>query len=244
MKASVILPTYNERENLPLLLARIEEVFRKSKILGEVIVVDDNSPDGTGKLAEELKKKYPFLKVIHRREKRGLGSAYLEGYRASKGEIIITMDADLSHDPSYLPELIKAVKKHDLVIGSRYVAGGKVLGWSPYRIAVSRFANLLGRLTIRGSIRDFTSGYRVYRKKAFREIVKGGTKAGGYAFQLEALCRAARMGLKFGEVPITFVNRKHGKSKLKLKEILEFVKISLSFFLQQNRGRASVKAKG
>lgn len=243
-KASVILPTYNERENLPLLLARIEEVFRKSEIHGEVIVVDDNSPDGTGELAEELKEKYAFLKVVHRKGKTGLGTAYLEGYRASRGEIIITMDADLSHDPSYLPELIRAVRKHDLVIGSRYVTGGKVLWWSPYRVAVSRFANLLGRLTVRGSIRDFTSGYRAYREKAFEEIARGGTKAGGYAFQLEALYRAARMGLRLGEVPITFVNRRHGKSKLELREILEFIKISLGFLLQRNKGRANGEAQG
>lgn len=237
MEVSVILPTYNERENLPFLLARIEEVFRKTGMSGEVIVVDDNSPDGTGELAEELRRRYAFLRVVHRGGRAGLGSAYLNGYRVSNGKVIVTMDADLSHDPSYLPKLVKAAERHDVVIGSRYVPGGRILGWSPHRVAVSRFANLLGRFIVGGKLRDFTSGYRAYRKRVFKGIA-GGTKAGGYAFQLEALYRATRMGLRVREVPITFVNRRRGKSKLRLREILEFMKVSLGFLLQRDRVRS------
>ncbi|MCD6248647.1 MAG: polyprenol monophosphomannose synthase [Hadesarchaea archaeon] len=233
MKISVLVPTYNERENLPELLKRISKVFREKKIDGEVIVIDDNSPDGTGELAEELRKKYSFLKVIHRRAKLGLGSAYLEGFGLSSGQLIFTMDSDLSHDPKYLPRFIEAAKRADLVVGTRYMKGGKTIGWGIYRRLVSRGANFLAKLVIRDGVKDVTSGYRAYHRKILERIPLDKIQSSGYAFQLEMMYEVKRRGFKIKSVPITFVDRKRGKSKLGIRDILGFLKLAVKLGLKR-----------
>jgi len=229
----VLVPTYNERENLPELLKRISKVFREKKIDGEVIVIDDNSPDGTGELAEELRKKYSFLKVIHRRAKLGLGSAYLEGFGLSSGQLIFTMDSDLSHDPKYLPRFIEAAKRADLVVGTRYMKGGKTIGWGIYRRLVSRGANFLAKLVIRDGVKDVTSGYRAYHRKILERIPLDKIQSSGYAFQLEMMYEVKRRGFKIKSVPITFVDRKRGKSKLGIRDILGFLKLAVKLGLKR-----------
>jgi len=233
VKISVLVPTYNERENLPELLKRISKVFREKKIDGEVIVIDDNSPDGTGELAEELRKKYSFLKVIHRRAKLGLGSAYLEGFGLSSGQLIFTMDSDLSHDPKYLPRFIEAAKRADLVVGTRYMKGGKTIGWGIYRRLVSRGANFLAKLVIRDGVKDVTSGYRAYHRKILERIPLDKIQSSGYAFQLEMMYEVKRRGFKIKSVPITFVDRKRGKSKLGIRDILGFLKLAVKLGLKR-----------
>ncbi|KXB03761.1 hypothetical protein AKJ35_00410 [candidate division MSBL1 archaeon SCGC-AAA833F18] len=231
-KISVIIPTYNERENLPKLLKKIGKVFEKNKIIGEVMVVDDNSPDGTGELAEKLKEKYDFLKVIHRREKLGLGSAYLDGFKKSSGELIFTMDSDLSHDPRYLPQFLDATEDADLVVGSRYIPGGEIVGWGAYRKLVSKIANFLARLSVRGGVKDVTSGYRCYRRKVLQEIPLDKIQSSGYAFQLEMMYEARKRDFRIKSVPISFVDRRQGKSKLGVFDILNFLKLTIKLGLK------------
>lgn len=231
-KISVIVPTYNERENLPVLLRKFAEVFEKNEIAGEVIVVDDNSPDGTGDLAEEFKGRYGFLKVVHRREKLGLGSAYLKGFNASDGELIFTMDSDLSHDPSYLSRFLKAADHADIVVGSRYAKEGKIVGWGIYRKLVSKVANFLAKLVVGGEVRDVTSGYRAYRQDVFEQVPPEKFQSSGYAFQLEMMSEARKRGFVVEPVPITFVDRERGESKLGMLDILDFLKLAIKLGLR------------
>ena len=231
-EVSVILPTYNERENLPLLLERIDGVFSREGIAGEVVVVDDNSPDGTGRLAEQLRGRYRFLKVIHRPRKLGLGSAYREGFRVAKGKLLLTMDADLSHDPTYIPAFIEKARSAEVVVGSRYVEGGGIVGWGPHRKLVSRMANFLAGLVVGTKVKDITSGYRAYRREVFERVPLEEIRSSGYAFQLEILHEIVRRGFRVDFVPIVFTDRKKGESKLGLREILEFFRLALRLGLR------------
>jgi dolichol-phosphate mannosyltransferase len=222
-EVSVILPTYNERENLPLLIERIGRVFAEGGIAGEVVVVDDHSPDGTGRLAEQLRGRYRFLKVVHRPRKLGLGSAYREGFRVAEGKLLLTMDADLSHDPSYIPSFMEKARSAEVVVGSRYVEGGGLIGWGPYRRLVSRVANFLAGLVVGAEVKDITSGYRAYRREVFERVPLGEIRSSGYAFQLEILHEIVRGGFRVDSVPIVFTDRRKGESKLSLREILGFL---------------------
>ena len=218
--ALVIVPTFNERENLPLLakgLLSLPDV--------NVLVVDDNSPDGTGAIADDLARSSGGrLTVMHRMEKRGLGRSYVDGIAVAVRQpfdVICQMDADLSHDPRYLPDLIAATDRADVVIGSRYVAGGAIVNWPKRRQLLSRFANLYIRMVTRLSPRDCTSGYRCWRREALGALVLDRFTSDGYSFLVEMLFAAARSGCRIAEVPITFVERRLGESKLSSAVLLE-----------------------
>jgi dolichol-phosphate mannosyltransferase len=231
---SVLIPTYNEKENLPILIDRLNKVFVDGKITGEVVIIDDNSPDGTGQLAEQLKEKYKFLKVIHRPSKLGLGSAYRESFRAAESKLLLTMDADLSHDPVYIPRFIEKAEHADVVVGSRYVKGGEIVGWGLYRRMVSRLANSLARIAVGAGVSDMTSGFRAYRKEVFEKVSTEEIKSSGYAFQLEIIHDIREKGFKIYEVPIIFTDRKRGRSKLGLRDIISFLILTIKLGLSNN----------
>jgi dolichol-phosphate mannosyltransferase len=219
-RALVIVPTYNERENLPLLAAQLMTQANVS-----LLVVDDNSPDGTGGVADTLARQYPGrLEVMHRTGKRGLGRSYIDGILATLDrpfDVIGQMDADLSHDPRHLPALIAATADADVVIGSRYVPGGKIVNWPRRRRVLSRFANTYIRTITRLSAHDCTSGYRCWRREALARIPVGRLTSDGYSFLVEMLFAAQAARLRFAEVPITFVERRLGASKLSRAVLLE-----------------------
>jgi dolichol-phosphate mannosyltransferase len=210
----VVVPTYDERATIGSLL---EQLLARSDGC-HVLVVDDGSPDGTGRLVAELAASNPRVTLLERRVKGGLGSAYRAGYAhalSTPSDVLCQMDADLSHDPSQMDELLAAVSDGaDVAIGSRYVPGGDVRGWSWPRVLLSRTANRFVRLVTGCPVRDATAGFRAYRATALRSLEVGTTRSEGYAFQIEMTLRALALGLDVREVPITFVEREHGRSKL------------------------------
>ncbi|HOZ36260.1 MAG TPA: polyprenol monophosphomannose synthase [bacterium] len=225
MPTWVIIPTYNEAENLP----RLVEAIFDLKINGlSVVVVDDNSPDGTGSLADQLSALYP-LHVIHRAGKLGLGSAYREGFRyclSAGAKCLIEMDADFSHNPGDLPRLISAVEAGaDLAMGSRKVAGGQIIGWNWRRKLYSDGAMFFARLVLGLKTHDITAGFRCFRSSALESVDYARLKSNGYAFQIEMIYRLEKAGLKIVEIPVTFPDRRIGTSKLGRKDILEFFKL-------------------
>lgn len=216
---SIVVPTYNERQNLPRLVAAIAENVPWSY---EIVVVDDSSPDGTADLARDLAKTFPIV-LVSRPAKSGLGSAYRDGFAKAKGDVVFEMDADLSHDPRHIPALVQAVLDGaDIAVGSRYVQGGRVVGWNTYRKLVSGVGNGLARAILSVGVRDMTSGYRCYSADAAKVVQDA--KSDGYAFQVEALHIARKRGMRITEVPITFENRTVGKSKLGPGEFMRFLK--------------------
>ena len=220
--ASIVVPTYNERQNLARL---VEAIAHHMPGDYEIVVVDDASPDGTGELARDLAKTHP-IRVVARPAKSGLGSAYRDGFKAAKGDVVFEMDADLSHDPRHLPALIEAIEAGaDVAVGSRYTEQGRVVGWNWYRKLVSATGNTLARVILGLSTRDTTSGYRAYVREA-ADLVQT-AQSDGYAFQVEALHLARQSGLRIVEVPITFENRTVGKSKLGPSEFVRFVQTML-----------------
>ncbi len=218
--ALVVVPTYNERANLPVLVAGLmaHEGVR-------VLVVDDQSPDGTGEVADALALKYPGrVRVMHRTEKRGYGRSYIDGMKQAltePEEILCQMDADLSHDPRQLPNLLDATAHADVVIGSRYVPGGAVVNWPKRRRLLSRVANVYIRTVTRLRARDCTSGYRCWRRSALAVVHLDEFFSDGYSFLVEMLFVAARRGCRIVEVPITFVERREGQSKVSRAVLLE-----------------------
>jgi dolichol-phosphate mannosyltransferase len=209
----VIIPTYNERENLPVIVGRVREAVPSVHIL----VVDDASPDGTGELADGLAAEDDHVKVLHRAAKDGLGAAYIAGFRWALRQgydVMVEMDADGSHQPEQLPRLLKALRDADLVIGARWVRGGKIVNWPKSREVLSRGANTYARLMLGVSLRDATAGYRAYRAATLEKIGLDGVDSRGYCFQIDLALRAIRKGLRVVEVPITFVERVHGTSKM------------------------------
>lgn len=221
--AVVVIPTYNERENLPALC---QKVMGAAGGGAHLLIVDDNSPDGTGVLAEELAKQYPQIHVLHRQRKEGLGRAYVAGFGKALEtgyRLIAQMDADLSHDPADLPRLIKASESADLVIGSRYVPGGDVSNWSRQRYWLSFFANQYVRLITRLPLRDATGGYRCWKREVLEAIDLSTIRSNGYAFQIEMAYRACRLGFHVQEIPIVFTERRAGRSKLSKRVIWEAI---------------------
>jgi dolichol-phosphate mannosyltransferase len=215
---SIVVPTYNERQNLPRLVEAIREHLHRPY---EIVVVDDASPDGTADLARDLAKTHP-IRLLVRKGKLGLGSAYREGFLAARGDFVFEMDADLSHDPRYLSTLVDAVERGaDIAIGSRYVDGGRIVGWGAYRRLVSGVGNTLARASLRVGAKDLTSGYRCYSRDA--ATVVQASASDGYAFQVEALYLAKKRALRIVEVPIAFENRTVGKSKLRAGEFAKFL---------------------
>lgn len=219
-RAAVILPTYNERDTVEDVIQRV----LASSDLVDVMVVDDSSPDGTGKIVSAVAEREPRVFLEERPEKGGLASAYLDGFvqAIAKGyDLIVEMDADLSHRPEELKRLLEGARTNHVTIGSRYVPGGRVQNWSPLRRALSRGGNIYVRLLLGVPIRDATSGYRVYRREALRELITHQLRSEGYAFQIELAYRAWRRGMRVGEVPITFEERRHGQSKISRGIVLE-----------------------
>jgi dolichol-phosphate mannosyltransferase len=221
MNVLVVVPTYNERENLPTLVAGVlaHPGFR-------MLVVDDGSPDGTGQLADELAAANPGrIEVMHRTGPRGLGRSYVDGLRhalaADDVDLICQMDADLSHDPKYLPALAAGAETSDLVIGSRYLNGISVVNWPLHRIMLSAFANRYIRFVTRLRASDCTSGFRCWRREALSRLRLDAMVSDGYAFLVEMLFEAAAHGCRIGEVPIIFVERSQGQSKLSTGVLVE-----------------------
>ena len=215
MKLSLVIPTYNEKENIQKLLKKIQNEFKNNKINGEIIAVDDNSPDGAGKLLEDLKKQYKNLKVINRKGKLGLSSAVLEGWKIAKGEILGAMDADLSHPPEKISEMLNLIKneKADFTIGSRYVKGGKIEGWNFKRKLMSKTATLLARVYTK--VKDPMTGFFMIKRDCIKNVQ---LNPKGFKILLEILIKGRYRNVK--EIPITFVNRTEGKSKAGTKEII------------------------
>jgi dolichol-phosphate mannosyltransferase len=223
VRAVICLPTYNERENLELTLRELEGVLETGD---RVVVIDDGSPDGTGELADRLAAELPFVDVIHRAEKQGLGPAYLAGFRyalADGAELVFEMDCDRSHDPSDVPRLRAAAQEADLVLGSRYVEGGAIRNWGIVRRMVSAGGSLYARLVLGVPVRDLTGGFKCYRRRVLEHIDLDAVRSRGYAFQIETTYRALRAGFRVVEVPITFVDREVGGSKMSRAIVLEAI---------------------
>jgi glycosyltransferase involved in cell wall biosynthesis len=216
----LVLPTYNERENLPCLITAVQALPDPINIL----VVDDNSPDGTGQLADNLSAANSAVQVIHRSGKLGLGTAYTAGFEralAQGADLILTMDADFSHDPKYLPGMLDASRRFDLVIGSRYIPNGGVRDWGPERRALSRVANAIAHHVLGLKARDCTAGFRCYQRAVLKAIEPASIHADGYSYLIEMLFRCERQGFSVGEVPIIFTDRKLGYSKISRQELLK-----------------------
>jgi len=231
-RALVVVPTYDEWENLSRttrgILTQGEAVAAQAGFSLEVLVVDDNSPDGTGRLAERLAEEDSRIWVLHRSCKEGLGRAYEAGFRwalARDYACVLEMDADGSHAPEALPELLSALRSADLVLGSRYVKGGGVRNWGLHRQLLSRGASLYARWVLGLEAHDPTGGYRVYRRELLERLVATELCAGGYAFQVELLWRAQRAGAAIREVPIVFQDRRVGHSKLGWRDVWEAVQV-------------------
>ena len=226
-KYSVILPTYNERENLPIITYLLAKTFEANKLQWEVIIVDDASPDGTQDVAKQLIKLYgeEHIQLRPRAGKLGLGTAYAHGLQYVTGDFVIIMDADFSHHPEAIPALIakQAENNYDIVTGTRYAPGGGVYGWDLRRKLISRGANFLATVVLRPGVSDLTGSYRLYKKQALADIIAV-TKSKGYVFQMEMVVRARSLGLTIAEVPISFVDRIYGDSKLGGDEIVGYLK--------------------
>lgn len=209
----VIIPTYNERENLPTVLSRLHRALPTAHVL----VVDDGSPDGTGQLADQLAADDERIQVLHRTEKAGLGAAYIAGFRwglARQYATLVEMDADGSHAPEDLPRILDALRGKDLVIGSRYVPGGKVVNWPKRREILSRGGNLYSKLALGVKVNDITAGYRAYRRTVLEKLDLDAIASHGYCFQIDLAWRTVRAGFSVAEVPITFTEREIGESKM------------------------------
>ena len=209
----VIIPTFNEYENLPLIISGIQEQLPAVDIL----VADDNSPDGTGKLAAQIASANPNVHVLHRQAKQGLGAAYLAGFDWAKNQnydVVVEMDADGSHRPVDLVKVLTALNDADVVLGSRWIKGGKVVNWPIQREILSRGGNIYTRLMLGIALRDATGGFRAYRMSALNKIDLRAVQSQGYCFQVDMAWRAAKAGLKVIEVPITFIEREIGESKM------------------------------
>jgi dolichol-phosphate mannosyltransferase len=217
----VIIPTYDEVENLPLIVGRLRAAVPQADIL----VADDNSPDGTGVLADELAAEDDQVHVLHRAGKQGLGAAYLEGFRWGQDrgyDVLVEMDADGSHPPEQLPDLLERIEAGaDLVIGSRWVKGGSVVNWPRSREILSRGGSLYARTALGIKVRDVTAGYRAFTSAALEKLDLSEVDSKGYCFQIDLAARAIRRGLRVDEVPITFVEREYGTSKMNQKIAVE-----------------------
>jgi dolichol-phosphate mannosyltransferase len=234
----VVLPTYNEADNLPGIAAAILAALPGATLL----VVDDASPDGTGRLADGLAAANPQVRVRHRPAKQGLGRAYLDGFRVALGEgarHLVQMDADWSHDPAVLPELVRPVADDgaDLVIGSRYVDGGGVVDWGIGRRVISRGGSVFARTVLGLEPHDLTGGFKAWRAATLDAIPFDGIHAGGYVFQIEMTYRASRAGARVREVPITFRDRRVGQSKMSRRIVVEALLVVLQLRFDELRGR-------
>lgn len=221
-KTVITLPTFNERENLPGI---IHDIFAVNVPALQILVVDDNSPDGTGQVADELSRADSRIKVLHRQEKEGLGRAYIAGFREvlrdPDVDYIFEMDADFSHQPKYIPIFLSEVKSVDFVLGSRYIRGGGVENWSWSRHAISWFANWTIRHILGVRVSDLTGGYKCFHRRVLERLDLDNVQSSGYNFQIEVTYRALQAGFRLAEVPIVFVERRSGVSKFSLRIMWE-----------------------
>jgi dolichol-phosphate mannosyltransferase len=223
VRACVCLPTYNERENLEPMLRALAGVLGPDD---RVLVIDDSSPDGTGEIAERLADELRFVDVLHRERKEGLGPAYLAGFRRALtdgAELVLEMDCDFSHDPQDVPRLIEATRDADVALGSRYVRGGGIRNWGAVRRFVSFGGSAYARILLATSLHDLTGGFKCFRRLVLETIDLDAVTAKGYAFQIEMTYRALRAGFRVVEIPITFVDREHGGSKMSRSIVLEAI---------------------
>lgn len=222
MKAStvVVIPTYNERENIQKIVPAILDAAPET----DIWIVDDSSPDGTGEIADMLQSGSDHVRAFHRPEKAGLGTAYVESFHralAAGYEYVVEMDADFSHDPDVLPELLAAVRSADLVLGSRYVPGGSTPDWTLPRRIISQVGNVVARMVLGLAVHDATTGYRVFSRKALSTLRLEGIRLQGYGFQIETVYQCHRAGLTIHEYPIRFIDRRQGQSKMSRAIVLE-----------------------
>jgi len=233
----IITPTYNERSNLEAFIEATLGTLPHAHLL----IVDDNSPDGTGNLADEIAARDPRVRVLHRPSKLGLGTAYVAAFQLGLQDgyrYLFEMDADLSHDPKYLPDFLRALERGaDIVIGSRNIPGGGVEGWGPGRHLLSKGGSLYSRLILGVAVRDLTSGYKAFTREALLAIFADKVDSNGYSFQIEMTYRALRRGLKVVEVPIVFVDRRVGESKMDREIVLEAVAAAWKLRLGAARAR-------
>ncbi len=224
MRATVCLPTYNERENLPRMIEALAGVLRDSD---RVLVIDDNSPDGTGAVADELATRHAFVDVLHREAKEGLGRAYVAGFEHVLGtdaELVLEMDCDFSHDPADVPRLIAAAENGaDLVLGSRYIAGGGTRNWGLLRRLISRGGSIYTALFLHMGVKDPTGGFKCFRRVVLETVDLDSITPRGYAFQIETTYRVKQAGFRVVEIPITFADREAGTSKMSRAVVLEAI---------------------
>lgn len=222
MKTIVIIPTYNEKDNIGKIIPQVLQLNPDI----EVLVIDDNSPDGTAKIVEELKTTNSRIKLIRREKKAGLGTAYITGfhYALENGyDYIFEMDSDFSHDPAYIPDFLKAIQEADLVLGSRYIKGVNVVNWPITRLLLSFYANVYARWVTGLPVKDSTGGFKCFKREVLEKIGLDNIHSNGYAFQIEMSFRAWKKGFKIKEIPIVFVDRRVGESKMSKKIIREAV---------------------
>ncbi len=222
MKTLVIIPTYNERENIESI---VPIVLEKDTSI-HVLIVDDNSPDGTGQIADSMSGQNQRIFVIHRRSKSGLGTAYITGFRFAleRGyDLVFEMDCDFSHDPKYIPDFMQAIQRADLVLGSRYISGVNVINWPMSRLLLSYFANVYSRMVTGLPVRDATGGFKCFRREVLEAIQLDRVKSNGYSFQIEMSFRAWKKGFRIKEIPIVFEDRKVGQSKMSKKIVREAI---------------------
>jgi dolichol-phosphate mannosyltransferase len=224
MQATICLPTYNERENLARMIDVLAGVLREGD---RVLVIDDNSPDGTGGIADELAAEHDFVSVLHRERKEGLGRAYIDGFHrvlADGAELVLEMDCDFSHDPQDVPRLIAAAEDGaDVVLGSRYVRGGSTRNWGLLRRLISRGGSIYTALFLQMGVKDPTGGFKCFRRRVLEQIELDAITPRGYAFQIEMTYRAKQEGFRIVEIPITFVDRQAGDSKMSTSVVLEAI---------------------
>lgn len=220
MKTIVVVPTYNERENLTRLAPKVLSQLPDMRLL----IVDDGSPDGTGRLADEMAASDPRISVLHRPSKMGLGSAYVQGFQkalTSDADLIIQMDADFSHDPEVIPQLVEKAADYDVVLGSRYITGANVANWPLRRLFLSYFANVYTHIITGLPVRDSTGGFKCFRRRVLESIHLPSIRSDGYSFQIEVNFRCWRKGFSIFETPIVFVDRHAGTSKMSRRIVWE-----------------------
>jgi len=242
----IVIPTFNEKHNIGILMEKIEEVFLKEEIEGSILVVDDNSPDGTARVVEDVSARFGNIELIEREGRRGLGSAYRDGFSHALdnmgADIVFEMDADLSHNPEFIPDLLGELSGGcEVVVGSRHIKGGRVEGWSLYRHLVSGGGNMLAKVALGLEVTDVTTGFRAYRAGVLREIDYQEIGSEGYGFQIETLFRCSSLGFEIGEVPIVFINRRAGRSKLGSRQMLQFISTIWRLFLTRLLGQDSTR---